>query len=107
VTNPTKLTAHDVVLTDPLAPGTSLVDGSFSLNGMPALDANLELGFPLGALDAGSSVNVAFSIKFDKEQPNDMLINQAFASSTFITDFELRVTSASNLLNVEVFDNEE
>ncbi|RED59338.1 DUF7507 domain-containing protein [Cohnella lupini] len=107
VNNPTKLSAHDVVLTDPLAPGTSLVDGSFTLNGMPEADPNLELGFPLGTLNAGSSVNVAFSIKLDNEQPNDTLVNQAFASSTFITDFELRVTSASNLVRVEVFDNEE
>ncbi|QHW30913.1 DUF11 domain-containing protein [Paenibacillus rhizovicinus] len=107
VANPTPLPALEVVLRDPLATGTSLVPGSITVNGSIVADENLNDGLPLGTLHPGASVNVVFQVKIDADQPGDLLVNQAFASYTFISDFELRGTSPSNLVHVNIDDNEE
>lgn len=107
VTNPIALLARDVVLIDPLPAGTSLVQGSVAVDGRPVHDANLTTGVPLGLLANGASVQVAFKVRIDKDQPGDRLVNQAFANFAFIADIELRGTSASNTVNAEVLDNEE
>ncbi|NBD22901.1 DUF7507 domain-containing protein [Paenibacillus glycinis] len=107
LSNPTRLTAHDVSLRDPLPAGVSLVAGSVTVNGQPVANPNFENGLRLGALKPGASVDVAFKVRIDKEQPDDTLVNQAFASFEFRTDFELRGTSASNRVALEVFESEE
>nr|WP_240546350.1 choice-of-anchor A family protein [Paenibacillus artemisiicola] len=107
VVNPTRLPAHDVRVTDPLAPGTSLVAGSVTADGKPVPAASLNEGVPLGTLAPGASATVTFRVRIEKEQPNDALVNRAFAAFTFVTDMELRGTSASDPVSVEIYDNEE
>ena len=107
VTNPTPLPAHNVVLTDPLATGISLVPGSVTVGTTTIANANLGQGISLGTLSPGANVLVAFKVEINQVQPNNTLINQAFASFMFISDIELSGTSASNLISIEVLEEEE
>ena len=107
VTNPTKLPASQVVVTDPLASGTSLVAGSVSLNGSKLPDAQPASGIAVGTLLPGASAYLIFRIRLDTEQPDDRLTNQAYASFVFVADIELRGVAASNPVVVEVLEEEE
>ncbi|NIK71637.1 DUF11 domain-containing protein [Paenibacillus sp. BK720] len=82
VTNNGIAPVTSVVLSDPIPQGAAFVSGSVTINGTPSSLANPNAGISLGTISAGTTVTVAFQIRFTSLPPSGSLSNAASAAFT-------------------------
>ncbi|MCY6958952.1 DUF7507 domain-containing protein [Clostridium brassicae] len=78
--------ANDVVFKDQIPVGTSFVPGSVTINGMPDVGANPEVGFDIGTINSGETVLVSFAVKVEYRPTPPQVVNVAVADYNFIVD---------------------
>ncbi|MGL4450093.1 MAG: hypothetical protein ACRCTZ_02740 [Sarcina sp.] len=101
--NSGNVAANNVIFTDTIPSGTSLVADSLIVNGVAQIGANPAAGYNIGTIAAGSSVDVEFKVKVDQVPTPNPILNSA--SSTYgytvgVTDFNK--SSSSNQVSTQV-----
>ncbi|WP_308634148.1 DUF7507 domain-containing protein [Paenibacillus silvisoli] len=93
-----------VTITDPTPAGTTYVQNSVVVNGLPQAGADPALGYSIGVVAPGTSSFTTFEYTVDSLPPTQNLTNQATASYAFtLPDNRSFVRSAaSNTLQVPV-----
>jgi len=79
------VTAMDVVFTDEIPAGTSLVENSVLVNGVVQLGANPEAGIPIGDIPPGGFATVVFSVLVEERPEPPEVVNMA------IIDFNVQI----------------
>ncbi|MGG4047659.1 DUF7507 domain-containing protein [Paenibacillus favisporus] len=90
----------NVIVSDPIPEGTSLISGSVTVGGTPVPGGNPASGVSVGSLGAGASAVVTFQVRVNSLTGTRQLSNRAsvaFTSGTF------GGTSLSNTLVIPVF----
>lgn len=85
IKNVGQVDANDIILTDPIQEGLSLVSGTISVNGVPIANANLTTGVNIGNLVAGSVAIVTYEVLVanDKDLCETVVQNQATLTYDF------------------------
>lgn len=82
VTNTGIAAITNTIFTDPIAPGSSFVTGSVTINGVPNTAAIPAAGISLGPIAPGAVITVAFNVLVESLPPSGSLINQSSATFT-------------------------
>lgn len=100
LTNNGIATVNNVVFTDALPAGTSLVPGSVLVDGVPRPAASPATGVTIGSIAPGASVTVAFNVTVTSLPSSGVLNNQSSAS---FTSGALASVAFSNIVTTPVF----
>lgn len=100
LTNNGIATVNNVVFTDALPAGTSLVPGSVLVDGVPRPAASPATGVTIGSIAPGASVTVAFNVTVTSLPSSGVLNNQ---SSVSFTSGALASVAFSNIVTTPVF----
>lgn len=100
VTNNGIAAVNNVVFTDALPQGTSLVPGSVFVDGVQRPGANPSTGIILNSIAAGATVTVAFSVNVNALPPTATISNQ---SSVSFTSGSFSATAFSNTVTTPVY----
>ncbi|WP_238653269.1 DUF7507 domain-containing protein [Paenibacillus piscarius] len=100
LTNNGVAAVNNVVFTDALPAGTTLVPGSVLVDGVPRPAASPATGVAIGSIAPGASVTVAFNVTVTSLPASGVLINQSSAS---FTSGALASVAFSNIVTTPVF----
>ena len=78
------VTATNVSFLDPIAPETTFVANSVTINGTPQPGLDPNVGFPLPNIAAGTSLTVTFQVTVVAPSTRGAVLNTASATATFI-----------------------
>ncbi|GLX67284.1 hypothetical protein [Paenibacillus glycanilyticus] len=100
VTNNGPIPATDVIVTDRVTPGTSVVSGSIRVNGLPAI-GDLTTGVNIGTLASGATATVTFQ-SLVTSIPDPFPRIDDFAIVTFNEDEIDQTPAVSNTVSIRV-----
>ncbi|WP_240545798.1 DUF7507 domain-containing protein [Paenibacillus artemisiicola] len=100
VTNGGIAPVDNVVFSDPIPQGTSFLANSVTINGVAQPGANPAAGFSLGAIPAGGSVTVAFSVTVNAVPDSQAISNR---SSVSFTSGAFSAVTFSNTVTTPVY----
>ncbi|AIK35006.1 hypothetical protein DJ48_759 [Bacillus anthracis] len=78
------VTATNVSFIDPIAPETTFVANSVTINGTPQPGFDPNVGFPLPNIAAGTSLTVTFQVTVIAPSTRGAVLNTASATATFL-----------------------
>jgi uncharacterized repeat protein (TIGR01451 family) len=105
ITNAGTIDVTNVIFKDPVPNGTTFIPNSFTVNDVPILGADPNVGVNIGTLAAGQSVEVSFKVTFDFIPCPPILKNKATIQYDFQLDPSLPTqtrTTETNLLVLPV-----
>jgi uncharacterized repeat protein (TIGR01451 family) len=83
LTNTGSISLENVVFSDILAPEVSYVAESFSINGVPVIEANPTVGVNIGSIAAGGSVEVSYEVLVNSLPSSGQITNIGVADYEF------------------------
>lgn len=86
ITNAGNVTAANVIFTDSIPAGTTLVANSFKVNGLTKPGADPSLGINIGNINAGITSNVSFQVQVQFKPLSGVYNNEASMSYTYRSD---------------------
>ncbi|MGE6226563.1 DUF7507 domain-containing protein [Paenibacillus chitinolyticus] len=92
----------NVIVTDSIPDGTTLVPGSVTVNSVPVPGANPSAGVPAGLIVPGGAAAVTFSVLVNSLPASGQLVNRGSVSFTSGT---LSFSSLSNTVTVPVYQS--
>ncbi|MBD8497570.1 DUF11 domain-containing protein [Paenibacillus sp. CAU 1523] len=78
ITNILAHTLYNLLVVDLLPSGLQWVPGSVTINGLPDMNRyDVTAGIPIGTIEAGNTITIAFKAKLTQYAANRILVNQA------------------------------